>query len=323
MIIIGELINASRKAVGAAIEAQDAAAIQQVARDQAEAGADYIDINAGVFVGKEPEYLKWLVETVQAVVDKPCAIDSPDPAAVEAALAVHKGTPMINSISLEKERYQKLMPIIASTDMKVIALCMSAKGMPKTLADRMETADELIDGLVKNNVKIENIFVDPLVQPISVENTFGVEFINSIEKIVTAYPGINTACGLSNISYGLPARKFMNQTFMTMAIAKGLDEAIFNPLDRRRSSGRQGRFLCEIPQGLPRRHVRRLNQPRPKQKVFHWFRSVWFRDPAFKTEHRYFITLIRNGPARTGPFSIHAHRYSIGNGDLKLQGIPT
>lgn len=233
MIIIGELINASRKAIKAAIEAQDAAAIQQVAKDQAEAGADYIDVNAGVFVGKEPEYLKWLVETVQAAVDKPCAIDSPDPAAVEAALAVHQGTPMINSISLEKERYDKLMPIIAGTDMKVIALCMSDKGMPKTVDDRMQIADELVNGLLKNNVKVENIFVDPLVQPVSVENTFGVEFINAIEKLVAAYPGIHTACGLSNISYGLPARKFMNQTFMTMAIAKGLDGAIINPLDRR------------------------------------------------------------------------------------------
>jgi 5-methyltetrahydrofolate corrinoid/iron sulfur protein methyltransferase len=233
MIIIGELINASRKAIKAAIEAQDAAAIQLVAKDQAAAGADFIDVNAGVFVGKEPEYLKWLVETVQAVVDKPCAIDSPDPAAVEAALAVHQGTPMINSISLEKERYEKLMPIIAGTDMKVIALCMSDKGMPKTVDDRMQIADELVNGLLKNNVKVENIFVDPLVQPISVENTFGVEFINTIEKIVASYPGIHTACGLSNISYGLPARKFMNQTFMTMAIAKGLDGAIINPLDRR------------------------------------------------------------------------------------------
>lgn len=170
---------------------------------------------------------------MQAAVDKPCAIDSPDPAAVEAALSVHKGTPMINSISLEKDRYEKLMPIIAGTDMKVIALCMSDKGMPKTVDDRMQIAGELVDGPVKNKVKIENIFVDPLAQPTSVENTFGAEFINAIEKIVTAYPGIHTACGLSNISYGLPARKFMNQTFMTMAIAKGLDGAIINPLDRR------------------------------------------------------------------------------------------
>ena len=233
MIIIGELINASRKTIKAAIEAQDAAAIQKVAVDQAEAGTDYIDVNAGIFVGKEPAYLKWLVQTVQAVTDKPCAIDSPDPKAIEAALSVHKGTPIINSISLEKERYEKLMPIVAGTDMKVIALCMSDAGMPKTVDDRMKIADELVGSLLKNNVAMENIFVDPLVQPLSVDGTFGVEFINTIEKIVATFPAIHTACGLSNISYGLPARKFMNQTFMTMAIAKGLDGAIINPLDKR------------------------------------------------------------------------------------------
>ena len=183
-------------------------------------------------MGKEPEYLKWLVETVQEVTDKPCAIDSPDPAAIEAALSVHKGTPMINSISLEKDRYERLIPIIAGTDFKVIALCMSDSGMPQTVDDRLRIADYLANALLKTNIKVENILVDPLVQPVSVNNTFGLEFINAIDKIVATFPGIHTACGLSNISYGLPARKFMNQTFMTMAIAKGLDGAIINPLDR-------------------------------------------------------------------------------------------
>ena len=232
MIIIGELINASRKAIGKAIEEQDAAAIQQVAQDQAAAGADYIDVNAGIFVGKEPDYLKWLVETVQAVTDKPCAIDSPDPKAIEAALSVHAGTAMINSISLEKERYDNLLPIVSGTDLKVIALCMSDTGMPEAVEDRLKIADELVNNLVRHNVKVENIFVDPLVQPMSVNNHFGTAFLNAVEAIVERFPGIHTACGLSNISYGLPARKFLNQTFMTMAIAKGLDGAIVNPLDR-------------------------------------------------------------------------------------------
>jgi cobalamin-dependent methionine synthase I len=233
VIIIGELINASRKAIKAAIESQDTAVIQQVATDQAAAGADYIDVNAGIFVGKEPEYLNWLVQTVQQVTDKPCAIDSPDPAAIAAALAVHEGTPMINSISLEKDRYEKLLPIIAGTDVKVIALCMSDAGMPQTVDDRMRIADELVGGLIKSDIPVENIFVDPLVQPVSVDNTFGMGFINAIERIVAAFPGIHTACGLSNVSYGLPARTFMNRTFMTMAIAKGLDGALINPLDQR------------------------------------------------------------------------------------------
>ena len=233
MIIIGELINASRKAIGTAIEAQDAAAIQKVAGDQHAAGANFIDVNAGIFVKKEPEYLAWLVQTVQEVVDGPCAIDSPNPKAIEAALAVHQGTPMINSISLEKERYENLMPIIAGTDMQVIALCMSDEGMPKTVEDRLKIADKLVNGLLQNNVKMENIFVDPLVQPLSVDDTFGTEFINSVEQIMQKFEGIHTACGLSNISYGLPVRPFLNQTFMVMAITKGLDGAIVNPLDKK------------------------------------------------------------------------------------------
>ncbi len=237
MIIIGELINASRKAIKAAIESGDGAAIRKVAADQAQAGAHYIDVNAGIFVGKEVEYLKWLVQEVQQACDTPCAIDSPDYKAIEAALEVHEGPAMINSISLEKERYDNILPLIAGTDHKVIALCMSDEGMPETVDDRMRIADKLINGLLQNNVDVDNIYVDPLVQPISVKNDFGMEFIASVEKIKDQFPGIHTACGLSNISYGLPARKFMNQTFMVMAIAKGLDGAIINPLDKRMMAG--------------------------------------------------------------------------------------
>jgi 5-methyltetrahydrofolate--homocysteine methyltransferase len=231
MIIVGELINASRKVIAPAIEAQDKVYIQKVALDQKEAGANYIDVNAGIFVGKEADYLEWLVQTVQEAVDAPCCIDSPDPKAIEKALAVHKGTAMINSISLEKERYDALLPVVAGTDLKVVALCMSDAGMPQTCKDRLANADKLINSLVKNNVPLGNIYVDPLVQPVSTDSKFGVEFLNSIEEIMTRYPGVHTMCGLSNVSYGLPIRKFMNQAFAVMAIAKGLDGLIINPLD--------------------------------------------------------------------------------------------
>lgn len=233
MIIVGELINASRKAIGKAITENDTTAVQTVAIDQHKAGANYIDVNAGIFVGKEAAYLTWLTQTVQAAVDGPCALDSPDPAALEAALAVHKGTAMINSISLEKERFDKLLPVVAGTDLKVVALCMSDDGMPETVEARLAIADKLINALVQNRVAIENIYVDPLVQPMSVNNSFGVEFLNAIEAIRRKFPGVHTMCGLSNISFGLPARKFLNQTFMAMAIAKGLDGAIINPLDKK------------------------------------------------------------------------------------------
>ena len=233
MIIVGELINASRKAIAAAIESQDAEKIRQIARQQAENGADYIDVNAGVFVGRETDYLKWLVATVQEAVETPCCIDSPDPAAIEAALELHRGTAMLNSISLEKERYEALLPIVAGTDLKVIALCMSDEGMPETTDARLEIADRLVNGLVQSNVPLENIYVDPLVQPISTNQEFGVAFLEAIGEILERFAGIHTICGLSNISYGLPERALLNQTFMAMAIGRGLDGAIVDPLNRR------------------------------------------------------------------------------------------
>jgi 5-methyltetrahydrofolate--homocysteine methyltransferase len=233
MLIVGELINASRKSVREIIEKRDAQEIAKLARDQKENGAHYIDVNAGVFVGKEPELLKWLVTAVQGAVDAPCCIDSPDPRAIEAALAVHRGTAMINSISLEKERYEKLLPVVAGSKSKVVALCMSDDGMPQTADQRLAIADKLLNGLVKNGVPLEDIYVDPLVQPISTNDAFGVEFLQAIERITQAFKGVHTVCGLSNISFGLPERKFINQTFMVMAIARGLDGAIVNPLDAR------------------------------------------------------------------------------------------
>ncbi|MFO7736922.1 MAG: methyltetrahydrofolate cobalamin methyltransferase [Desulfatiglandaceae bacterium] len=233
MIIVGELINASRKKVAAFIERKDREAIQKIAIDQQESGANLIDVNAGVFVGKETEYLKWLVTTVQEASDVSCCIDSPDPKAIEGALSVHKGTAMINSISLEKERYDTLLPIVSGTDCKVVALCMSDTGMPRTAEERIVIAEELINALVKNNVDLDNIYVDPLVQPISTDGTFGVEFLNAIDVIMTQFKGVHTICGLSNVSYGLPERKFLNRTFMVMAITKGLDGAIVDPLDKR------------------------------------------------------------------------------------------
>ncbi|MBW1899562.1 MAG: methyltetrahydrofolate cobalamin methyltransferase [Deltaproteobacteria bacterium] len=231
MQIVGELINASRKAVGLAIKEQDAKAIRDLAKSQYENGANYIDVNAGVFVENEIDYLKWLVENVQEEVDAPCCIDSPNPAAIEKALSIHKGEAMINSISLEKDRFDKLIPLVAGTDLKIIALCMSDEGMPETADDRFIIAEKLVNELVRNNVPLENIYVDPLVQPVSTNIHFGMACLDAIEKIMKTLRGCHTICGLSNISFGLPVRKLLNRTFISMAIVKGLDAVIINPLD--------------------------------------------------------------------------------------------
>ena len=233
MIVIGELINATRKAVKAAIENRDEEAIQKLAQDQYRAGADYIDANAGVFMEMEPDCLVWLVKTIQAAVEAPIAIDSVNPEAIEAAVEVHGGIPMINSISLEKKRYDRLVPLVAGTDMKVIALCTEDDGMPETMDDRLRIADKLVNGLMQNNVAVDNILVDPLVQPISVNTGYGVEFLDAVEQIMTRFEGVHTACGLSNVSFGMPNRPFLNRAFMVMAILKGLDGVICNPLDKK------------------------------------------------------------------------------------------
>ena len=219
MIIVGELINSSRKAIKEAIDKGDIEYIKKIAVDQEEAGATYIDVNAGTFVGTEIEHFK-------------CCIDSPDPKALEAALKVHKGTAMINSISLEEDRYDAVLPVVAGTDLKIVALCMSSDGMPETCDQRLKIADKLINGLVKNNVDIDNIYVDPLVQPIGTDDTYGFEFLDSVAAITTQFKGVHTMCGLSNISFGLPERKYINRNFAIMAIARGLDGLIINPLDR-------------------------------------------------------------------------------------------
>lgn len=233
MYIVGELINASRKRIAQAIREQDSQYIKQVAKEQAEAGVDYIDVNTGIFVDEEPEYLEWLVENVQEVIDIPCCLDSPNPKALERALAAHKnGTPMINSISLERERYDQILSIVKNTDLKVVALCMSDEGMPQTKDERVAIADKLVNKLVQNGVKIDNIFLDPLVQPIGSDISFGYEFLDAVEEIRNRFPEVHFMCGLSNISYGLPDRKYMNSIFAAMAIAKGLDGLMIDPLDK-------------------------------------------------------------------------------------------
>jgi len=192
------------------------------------------------------------------------SLDSPDPKVIERGLAVHKGTPMINSIFLEKERYENLLPVVAGTDFKVVALCMSDAGIPKTTEDRLEIAEKLINGLVQKNVPLENIFVDPLVQPISTNDSFGV-VLNAVEQIMTRFKGVHTMCGLSNISYGLPERKMLNQMCTVMAVAKGLDGLIVNPLDKRMMANM---FAAETLAGRDKSSLSYLKAYRKKQFEF-------------------------------------------------------
>jgi len=233
MLIVGERINASRKPIAAAISAQDAAFIKKEAADQKNAGAHLIDANAGIFVDDEIRYLKWLVQTIQGAVDIPVCIDSPNPKAIAEALTIHKGRAMINSITDEADRYQKLIPIIKEFKPQVVALCMTDGGMPRNAEERFAIASRLIEKMTREGIKPEDIYIDPLVMPISTDKNYGNEVLKTIEKIALTFPKVNTICGLSNVSYGLPQRKMINQLFLVAAMTKGLTGVILDPLDKR------------------------------------------------------------------------------------------
>lgn len=234
MIIIGEKINSTLKAIRPAMENYDEAAIQDLAKRQYEAGAAYLDLNAGMFINDEPERVEWLVRTVQEAVDAPIAIDSPNPKALLAGLKANKnGKPIINSITDEKARYEAVLPLVLEYDTGIIALCMDDTGMPETTEERVRIGDRLIKKLTGLGIKPDDIYIDPMVRPIGTGSHYGIVAIETIRKIKAEYPEVHIACGLSNVSFGIPARKIMNQTFLVAATAAGMDGAILDPLDRK------------------------------------------------------------------------------------------
>lgn len=230
MIIVGEKINSSLKGVTEAVRNRDESFVRQLAQEQTKNGADYIDVNCGTLIDEEVEALAWLVQTVQQEVDKPCCVDSPNPRALEAALKVHRGKPMINSITGEKERYCAILPLVKQYDANIVALVMNDEyGMPKDAGTRIRVGAELIERLHSAGVSIGNIFIDPLVQPISTSGVLALEAIETIRGIREAYPEVHFMCGLSNVSFGLPKRGLLNRTFLTFCMLAGLDGAILDP----------------------------------------------------------------------------------------------
>ncbi len=231
--VIGERINTSRKLVQAAVAERNADYIIDDVKKQQEAGATYIDVNAGARIGHEIKDMKWLLDTIQPIVTIPLTLDSPDPAVLEMAFKMVEKTPMINSISLEKERFDAMMPFLYRKDCKVIALCMDDAGMPGSSDDIIGRADTLVKELNGIGIATENIYIDPLVQPISTDSNKGVMVLDAVRGIKARYPQVHITGGLSNISYGLPQRHIINRTFVTLMMDAGMDSAIIDPLDKK------------------------------------------------------------------------------------------
>jgi 5-methyltetrahydrofolate--homocysteine methyltransferase len=232
MLIIGERINSTRKTIASAIKERDTAFIQAEARKQAEAGAAYLDCNAAT-VGREeePEALCWLVRTVQEAVALPISLDSPNPDALAAALAATKGTAIINSITGEREKWERVLPLVRDYQTRVIALCMDDDGMPRSDADRVRVGTRLIEQLRTAGVPEEDILLDPLLVPISVDSANGKGALRAIAELRRLFPGIPISVGLSNVSYGLPERRWPNRAMLVLAMGAGLDAVICDPTD--------------------------------------------------------------------------------------------
>jgi 5-methyltetrahydrofolate--homocysteine methyltransferase len=230
--IIGEKINGTRQRVAQAIEERNAAFVRDLAVKQAAAGADWLDVNAGTTRCREPDDLVWLVETVQSVVEVPLCLDSANPEALAAALGRVDQTPMINSITGETQRMASILPLMAERGCPVIALAMDDAGIPESPEHRMTVVRKLMAALRAEKVPDDCVYLDPLAMTLATNTDSALIVLETMRAIRQEFPAAHLTLGLSNISFGLPARSHINRTFLILALAAGLQCAILDPLDR-------------------------------------------------------------------------------------------
>lgn len=240
MLVIGEDINASNRSVAEALTRLDEEFVVNLARAQASAGADFIDVNAGIGHNSrqdEKATMEWLVEIVQSATDKPLTIDSDSPDVIEAALRKYQGEQlMINSVTAEPTRLASIGSLAAERQAWLVALAMGEEGIPDSVEQRLAACELIMTHLTRLGMKMEQVFFDPLVLPIAVDASYGLVTLKTIERIKSRYPDAKTVMGLSNISYGLPKRKLVNRAFLLMAASAGLDAVILDPLDAKAMS---------------------------------------------------------------------------------------
>ncbi|MFO7897553.1 MAG: dihydropteroate synthase [Planctomycetota bacterium] len=231
VLIIGERINSTRKQIRDAILERDTDRIRGEARRQADAGAGYIDANAGIEPDREPDDLAWLTEVIQAEVDCPVCLDSASPAAIRAALAVHEGTPMINSITGEAGRHEEVLPLAREHEARLIALTMGGDGMPRTADDRLDAARQIAELVTGQEIGLDRVYFDPVVCSVATSGEAGHVVLEAIRRLREEFPAAHVTCGLSNISFGLPRRNLLNRSALPMLMAAGVDAAILDPTE--------------------------------------------------------------------------------------------
>jgi cobalamin-dependent methionine synthase I len=234
MLIIGESINGTIQKVGQAILERDESFLRELARIQYECGAHFLDVNAGVAGGDEGEDLPWLVEIVQKEVPVPLMLDSANPEALKAALSVYRQSelPILNSISGEEAKWNKLYPVIAEKKCKIVVLLMDDQGIPKTMDQRMAVAKRLFERLTEVRILSDYIYFDPLVLSVAVETDAALLTLETIRSLRSYFSSSHIICGASNVSMGLPGRRLVNRIFLAMAIYAGLDTLLIDVRDQ-------------------------------------------------------------------------------------------
>lgn len=232
MIIIGEKLNGSIPSVAKAIADKDADLIRERARKQAEAGADFLDVCASVEEEVEAETLKWMIDLVQEVTDTPICVDSPSAKVCAAAIPFCKRPGLVNSVSLEGNKIDMIFPVIADTDWECVALLCDNDGIPDSVERRMQVFHGIMEKAKEYHIAPSRLHIDPLVVTLSTDQTALTVFAQCCRLIKAEYPDIHITSGLSNISFGLPARKNINQAFMVLAMNAGMDSAIVDPTNK-------------------------------------------------------------------------------------------
>jgi 5-methyltetrahydrofolate corrinoid/iron sulfur protein methyltransferase len=232
MFIIGELINGMYANIAKAIKERDKAEIQRCALEQIKNGADALDINCGP-ASKQPLVdMPWLVESVQEVTDKPLSLDSSKPQIIEAGLKAAKNKTIINSVTADCEKLEIIIPLAKQYSSSLIGITISKKGIPQNKDQRLELAALIVSTCVDNDFPVENLYLDPIVLPVNVAQAQLKDILESIREFkIISDPSPKTTLGLSNVSQGTNSRSLINRTFLTMAVAYGLDSAILDPLD--------------------------------------------------------------------------------------------
>jgi 5-methyltetrahydrofolate--homocysteine methyltransferase len=231
MLIIGERINTVRPNVAMALKERQAAFFREEVLRQVEAGADMIDVNAGSEVEKEPANMAWLVEVVQSAVDVPLCIDSYNSEAVDVGLknSRHKEQAIANSITLQRGRYDRVLPLVREYGCSVIGLPIDDAGIPYDVSGRVEKTLRLADVVSSYDIPLERLYIDLLAMAVSTDTRQGPVILETLKQLKMKLPQVQTLLSLTGMSFGLPARRLISCTFLPMLLFLGIDALILDP----------------------------------------------------------------------------------------------